>query len=63
MKHMLLVYANESKVPSTPEEQQAVAPVRAALAEADLDEALRWAGKLPPAEYGSVEVRLLWSQQ
>ena len=26
MKYMLLLYANESKAPQTPEEQQAVAP-------------------------------------
>lgn len=31
----------------------------------DLDEALRWAAKVPTAQYGSVEVRPLnvWSQQ
>jgi hypothetical protein len=27
----------------------------------DLDEALRWAEKLPTAKYGSVEVRPVWS--
>jgi len=27
----------------------------------DLDEALRWAAKIPTATYGSVEVRPLWS--
>ena len=27
----------------------------------DLDEALAWAAKLPTAQYGSVEVRPLWS--
>jgi hypothetical protein len=27
----------------------------------DLDEALRWAEKIPTATYGSVEVRPLWS--
>jgi hypothetical protein len=32
---------------------------------ADLDEALRWAAKIPTAQYGSVEVRPLnqWSQK
>ena len=33
MKYMLLMYANQSKVPRTPEEEQAAAPVWAALAE------------------------------
>jgi hypothetical protein len=28
----------------------------------DLDEALRWAEKIPHAKYGSVEVRPLWDQ-
>ena len=28
----------------------------------DLDEALRWAEKIPHAKYGSVEVRPLWSE-
>jgi hypothetical protein len=28
----------------------------------DLDEALRWAEKVPHAKYGSVEVRPLWSE-
>ena len=28
----------------------------------DLDEALRWAEKIPHARYGSVEVRPLWSE-
>ncbi len=28
----------------------------------DLDEALRWAEKVPHARYGSVEVRPLWSE-
>ncbi len=27
----------------------------------DLDEAIRWAQKMPPAKYGSVEIRPLWS--
>lgn len=29
----------------------------------DLDEAIRWASRIPHAKYGSVEVRPLWSQQ
>ena len=29
----------------------------------DLDEALRWAEKIPHAKYGSVEVRPLWSEK
>ncbi len=29
---------------------------------ADLDEAIRWAGKIPHAQYGSVEIRPLWDQ-
>jgi len=29
----------------------------------DLDEALRWAGQIPTATYGSIEVRPLWSQE
>ena len=115
MKYMLLMYVNESAVPKTPEEQQAVAPpVWYALMEEmkaagvyqsssglssvanattvrvrdrktlitdgpfaetheqlggffllecrDLDEALRWAEKIPHAKYGSVEVRPLWSE-
>jgi hypothetical protein len=28
----------------------------------DIDEALRWAEKIPHAKYGSVEVRPLWSE-
>lgn len=28
----------------------------------DLDEALRWAAKIPHAKYGSVEIRPLWDQ-
>ncbi len=28
----------------------------------DLDEAIRWAEKIPTAKYGSIEVRPLWSQ-
>jgi hypothetical protein len=31
MKYMLLMYANETDVPDTPEEQQAAAPARDAL--------------------------------
>ena len=114
MKYMLLMYANESAVPETPEEQQAVSqtvwfalmkemkdagvllsntglsPVANAttvriregktlitdgpFAETheqlggfflldckDLDEALRWAAKIPSAALGSIEVRPLWS--
>ncbi len=29
----------------------------------DLDEAIRWAEKIPTAKYGSIEVRPLWSPQ
>ncbi len=29
----------------------------------DLDEALSWAAKIPTAQYGSIEVRPLWSPQ
>ena len=29
----------------------------------NLDEAIRWAAKIPYAQYGSVEVRPLWSPQ
>jgi hypothetical protein len=28
----------------------------------DLDEAIRWAGKIPHSKYGSVEIRPLWDQ-
>ena len=117
MKYMLLLYADESKAPKTPEEQQAVAqawygfgeeakaagvllsnngldPVanattvrvrdgKALITDGpfgetheqlggyylfdckDLDEALRWAAKIPTAKYGSIEVRPLnqWSQK
>ncbi len=115
MKYMLLMYVNESAIPQTPEEQQAIGPkfwsalmgeMKAAgvllstnglspvanattvrvregktlitdgpfaetheqlggffLVECqDLDEALRWAEKIPHAKYGSVEVRPLWSE-
>ena len=114
MKYMLLMYANESKGPQTPEEQEAHAPenwfalmeemkasgvllsntglspvanattVRVRESKAlitdgpfaetheqlggfflldcqDLDEALRWAAKIPSAQLGSIEVRPLWS--
>jgi hypothetical protein len=27
----------------------------------DLDEAIAWAGKIPTVEYGSIEIRPLWS--
>ena len=117
MKYMLLLYANESDAPKTPEEQQAVAPAWYAFAQEaeaaavllsnnglspiadattvrvrdgkalitdgpfaetheqlggyylfdckDLDEAMRWAEKIPTAKYGAVEVRPLnqWSQK
>ena len=116
MKYMLLLYADESKMPQTAEEQQAIAPAWYALGKEleaagvllsnhgldpianattvrvkdgktlvadgpfaetheqlggyyivdcnDLDEAIRWAGKIPSAKYGSIEVRPLnrWSQ-
>ncbi|HLO32280.1 MAG TPA: YciI family protein [Anaerolineales bacterium] len=114
MKYMLLMYADESGVPQTPEAQQAVAPAWSALTKEmqvagvllsssglssvanattirvregktvttdgpfaetheqlggyflvdckDLDEAIRWAEKIPTAKYGSVEVRPQWSQ-
>src|SRR5215211_2908567 len=29
----------------------------------DLDEAIRWAEKIPTAKYGSIEVRLQWSPE
>jgi len=117
MKYMLLLYANESKMPQTAEEQQAIAPAWYALGHEleaadvlrsnhgldpittattvrvkdgktlitdgpfaetheqlggyyvvdckDLDEAIRWAERVPTATYGSVEVRPLnrWSQE
>jgi hypothetical protein len=28
----------------------------------DLDEAIRWAEKIPTAKYGSIEIRVLWGQ-
>src|SRR6266487_3316758 len=114
MKYMLLMYADESKGPQTPEEQKAhtpenwfalmeemkaagvlvtnngLSPVASAttvrvregktlitdgpFAETheqlggfflleckELDEALRWAEKIPTAKYGSSEIRALWS--
>ena len=115
MKYMLLMYANESKAPKTPEEQQAAAPAWQALGKEleaagvllsstglspvansttiriregktlttdgpfaetheqlggyylldckDLDEAIRWAVKIPTAKYGSIEIRPQWSPQ
>ena len=115
MKYMLLMYANETEAPKTPEEYQAAAqawttfgqevsaagvllsntglsPVADAttvrvrdgktlttdgpFAETheqlggyylleckDLDEAIRWAEKIPTAKYGSIEVRPQWSQK
>jgi hypothetical protein len=27
----------------------------------DLDEAIHWAGKIPTAKYGSIEIRTLWA--
>lgn len=27
----------------------------------DLDEAIHWAGKIPTAQYGSIEIRTLWA--
>jgi hypothetical protein len=113
MKYMLLMYANESEGPKTPEELQAVGQaftnLRQELSAArvllssngvdpianattvrvregktlitdgpfaetheqlggyfvldcqDLDEAIRWAKKIPTAQYGSIEIRPLWS--
>ena len=114
MKYMLLMYADESKGPQTPEEHEAHTPeawfalmdemkaagvlvsnnglspvanattVRVREGKAlitdgpfaetheqlggfflldckDLDEALRWAAKIPSAAFGSIEVRPLWS--
>ncbi len=29
----------------------------------DLDEAIHWAGKIPTARYGSIEIRPLWSPE
>lgn len=113
MKYLLLMYANESEAPKTPEELQALAPAwYAYMADAkaagvllenngvepgtmattvrirngktlttdgpfaetheqlggyslldckDLDEAIRWAAKIPTAQYGSIEIRPLWT--
>ena len=117
MKYLLLMYANESEAPKTPEEYQAVAQAWTAFGQEasaagvllsnngldpianattvrvregktlitdgpfaetheqlggyylldckDLDEAVRWAEKIPTAKYGSIEVRPLnqWSQK
>ncbi len=112
MKYMLLMYAKESSVPSTPESQKAAWPAWNALQKElesagvllstsglspvanattvrvregkmlttdgpfaetheqlggyflleckDLDEAIRWAAKIPTAQYGSIEVRPQW---
>jgi hypothetical protein len=30
---------------------------------ADLDEAIRWAEKIPTVKYGSIEIRPLWSEK
>ncbi len=113
MKYMLLMYASESDVPQTPEQQKAAAPAWQALGKEvaaagvlvashglssaanattlrvrngktlttdgpfaetheqlggyflleckDLDEAIRWAEKIPTARYGSIEIRPEWS--
>ena len=113
MKYLLLMYANESEAPNTPEELQTIADAwYAYMQEAaaagvllsnggldpvatpttmrirngqtlitdgpfaetyeqvggyslleckDLDEAIRWAEKIPTAKYGSVEICPLWS--
>lgn len=116
MKYMLLMYWDPSNMPSTPEEQEAIAPPawyafqrEATEAEVfvssnglapvtdattvrvregktlttdgpfaetheqlggfyildcqDLDEAIRWAAKIPSALYGSIEIRPLLGQQ
>ncbi len=115
MKYMLLMYANESDAPKTPEAYQAAGKAwyafgqeleaagvllsnsglasvsnattvrvregKTLLADGpfaetheqlggyyllecqDLDEAVRWAAKIPMAQYGSIEVRPTWSQQ
>jgi Uncharacterized protein conserved in bacteria len=99
MKYMLLMYADESKVPQNPEEYQVAAEAAGILVSniglssvasatmvrfrdgkslitdgpfaetherlggyflldcQDLDEAIRWAEKIPTAQYGSIEVR------
>jgi hypothetical protein len=115
MKYLLLMYANESEAPKTPEELQAVARAWYAYMEdakaagvllsnggvapstnattvrirngktlttdgpfaetheqlggysllecKDLDEAIRWAEKIPTVKYGSIEISPLWSPQ
>jgi hypothetical protein len=114
MKYMLPMYADESKVPQTPEEYQVAAEAWQAYSKEveaagilvsnsglssvasattvrvrdgkslitdgpfaetheqlggyflldcqDLDEAIRWAEKIPTVQYGSIEVRPVWSQ-
>ncbi|HZQ10593.1 MAG TPA: YciI family protein [Anaerolineae bacterium] len=112
MKYMLLMYANESDVPQTPEDIQAAPPAWAAFRQEvnaagvllssgglpggstttvrirngkslitdgpfaetheqlggyfliecqNLDEAIRWAEKIPTAKYGAIEIRPLWT--
>jgi len=113
MKYLLLMYANESEAPSTPEQIQATRPAwfafnkeagasgkllstggispganattvrvrdgKALITDGpfaetheqlggyflfecnDLDEAIAWAKKIPTVQYGSIEVRPLWS--
>jgi hypothetical protein len=113
MKYLLLMYANESEAPNSPEELQAIADAWYAYMEEakaagvllsngglepsatattvrirdgrtlitdgpfaetheqvggyslleckDIEEAIRWAEKIPTAKYGSVEICPLWS--
>lgn len=113
MKYVMLMYANASAGPQTPEELEAAGPTWYGLLQEakqagvlvanegvapgsepttvrmregksvitdgpfaetheqfggyfvfdckDLDEAIKWAGKIPTAEYGSIEIRPLWS--
>lgn len=59
MKYMLLMYANESKVLSTLEEQQAAAPVWAGLAQ-EMKVARAWissSGLSPVADATTVRIR------
>src|SRR6266511_2956384 len=59
MKYMLLMYANESEMPQTLEEQQAAAPVWSALAE-EMKAAGVWissSGLSPVADATTVRVR------
>jgi hypothetical protein len=59
MKYMLLRYANEAAVPRTPEEEQAAAPVWAALAE-EVKAAGVWissSGLSPVADATTVRLR------